>query len=80
MSDNPRELEKRHLPLEAWDEAPGESEEDVRVLRWRLEQAINLGFQLAPAALLADSKADLNVMRRLIARGCPHETAVAILL
>jgi hypothetical protein len=80
MSENPRELQQRHLPLEAWDDVSGQSEEDVRVLRWRLEQAIELGFQLAPAALVADSPADLNVLRRLIARGCPHDTALAIVI
>ena len=80
MDKNPRNVEERQLPLEAWEDASGESEEDARVLRWRLEQAIRLGFELAPAALLADSSADLNVLRRLISRGCPHDTAVAILL
>ncbi len=80
MSDNQRELQEQQLPLEAWDDISGQSEEDVRVLRWRLEQVIGLGFQLAAAALLADSPADLNVLRRLIARGCPHDTALAIVL
>jgi hypothetical protein len=81
MQDDTRSVEERQLPLEVFEAAAAEeSEEDARVLRWRLEQTIELGFELTPAVLLADSPADLNVLRRLIARGCPHETAVEILL
>jgi hypothetical protein len=80
MDEYPVELDERRLADEAWSELAGDSDEDRRVLRWRLEQAIVLGFELAPAALLASSTADLHVLRRLIARGCPHDTAVAILV
>jgi hypothetical protein len=73
-------LGERGWSDELWSDDSGESDEDRRVLRWRLEQAIGLGFALAPAALLASSPADLNSLRRLMALGCPHDTAVAILL
>jgi hypothetical protein len=73
-------LDERGWSDELSSDDVGESDEDRRVLRWRLEQAMALGFELAPAALLASSPADLHAMRTLIARGCPHETAVAILL
>jgi hypothetical protein len=56
------------------------SPEDQRVLRWRLDQFIDLGFDLVSGALLADSPVDLEVARRLVARGCPVETATRILL
>jgi hypothetical protein len=56
------------------------SPEDQRVLRWRLDQFIDLGFDLVSGALLADSPVDLEVARRLVARGCPVDTATRILL
>ncbi len=80
MDEHSVGLDERRQSDEFWGDDSGESDEDRRVLRWRLEQAIGLGFELAPAALLASSAADLNTLRGLIARGCPHDTAVAILL
>lgn len=80
MEEHSVRLGERHQLEVAWLDDSGESDEDRRVLRWRLEQAIGLGFELAPAALFASSSADLNALRTLIARGCPHDTAVAILL
>ncbi len=80
MEEHPVGLGERRKSETLWLDESGESDEDRRVLRWRLEQAIGLGFELAPAALLASSSADLHSLRTLIARGCPHDTAVAILL
>ena len=56
------------------------SPEDQRVLRWRLDQFMELGFDLPAGAMLADSRVDLEEARRLVARGCPVEVAVRILL
>jgi hypothetical protein len=56
------------------------SEEDHRVRRWRLEQFLSLGFDLANAVVMADAKIDLDVARRLVGAGCPLATASQILL
>lgn len=65
-------------------EAPAEleelSDEEHRVRSWRLEQFRKLGFGLVPAAMMAETKVDLWQARRLVAAGCPHETATRILL
>jgi hypothetical protein len=48
---------------------------------WRLDQFTGLGFDSARATLMADdSQVDLGQARRLIALGCPPETAARILL
>ena len=48
---------------------------------WRLDQFTRLGFDSAGATLMADdAQVDLAQARRLIALGCPLETAVRILL
>jgi hypothetical protein len=48
---------------------------------WRLDQFTSLGFDSARAALMADdAQVDLGQARRLIAPGCPLETAARILL
>lgn len=54
--------------------------ESVRVRRWRRNQLYDLGFPLADARKLADAPVDLGDARRLIRSGCPHPTAVRILL
>ena len=56
------------------------SPEEERVLRWRLDQFLGLGFDLVCGTVLADSPADLSLARRLVANGCPVETAVHILI
>jgi hypothetical protein len=50
------------------------------VLRWRIEQFYLLGFDLAATATLAAGDSDLALARRLLAAGCPHDTARRILL
>jgi hypothetical protein len=48
---------------------------------WRLDQFARLGFDSAGAMLMADdAQVDLAQARRLIALGCPLETALRILL
>ena len=48
---------------------------------WRLDQFTALGFDSDHAALMADdAKVDLAQARKLIALGCPLETAARILL
>jgi hypothetical protein len=60
---------------------PDESEQVHQTRIWRLEQLTGLGFDSTRAALMADNaQVDLGTARRLIALGCPLETAARILL
>ncbi len=57
------------------------SEEVLETWIWRLDQLISLGFDSPCAAEMADdTQVDLAQARRLIALGCPLETAAHILL
>ena len=70
------ESEQTQLPAEL-----DQSEEEQRTRVWRLDQFVGLGFDLARAAIMADdSRIDLGQARRLVASGCPLETASRILL
>jgi hypothetical protein len=53
-------------------------DEHVRVRQWRREQFFQLGFTSSDARTLAKSGADLMAARKLIASGCPPETAFRI--
>jgi hypothetical protein len=60
---------------------PNQSDQLRRTLVWRLDQFTCLGFDSARATLMADdARVDLAQARRLIALGCPLETAARILL
>jgi hypothetical protein len=60
---------------------PDQSEQLRRTRVWRLDQFTGLGFDSGRAALMAnDAQVDLAQARRLIALGCPLETAARILL
>ena len=60
---------------------PDQSEQLRRTQVWRLDQLTGLGFESARAALMADDgEVDIAQARRLIALGCPLETAARILL
>jgi hypothetical protein len=54
--------------------------EEMLVRRWRRRQFLELGFSLRQAQRLTHAPVDLGDTRRLIAAGCPHETAQRILL
>jgi hypothetical protein len=70
------ETEQTPLPPEL-----DQSDEARRTRVWRLDQFVALGFDLARAAIMADdSRIDLAQARRLVASGCPLETASRILL
>ena len=48
---------------------------------WRFDQFLTLGFDDVRASLMADdARVDLAQARKLIALGCPLETALRILL
>lgn len=53
-------------------------DERVRVRQWRREQFYRLGFSGSDARTLARSGADLTATRKLLAKGCDHETAYRI--
>ena len=60
---------------------PDRSEQLRSTRVWRLDQLTGLGFDTARATLMADNaQVDLAQARRLIALGCPLETAARILL
>lgn len=53
----------------------------ARVLSWRIEQLIAVGFESEAAFVLAlDRDVDLHEATQLVHRGCPPETAFRILV
>jgi hypothetical protein len=54
--------------------------EDELVRRWRRGQFLALGFTPREAAALTRARVDLGEVRRLVALGCPLETARRIVL
>jgi 1,6-anhydro-N-acetylmuramate kinase len=63
------------------EELREQSEELCRTRAWRFDQLTALGFDTVQAALMADnSLVELAQARRLVAMGCPLETASRILL
>jgi hypothetical protein len=64
-------------------EAPEETGPDpaARVLGWRIEQLISVGFDSDAALVLAlDRSVDLHDATELVRRGCPPTTAFRILI
>jgi hypothetical protein len=70
------------MSLMATAEQPTELfvEEEERVWCWRYEQFLTLRFSIDQASQLAESDADLNRARSLIAVGCPLSVALQILV
>ncbi len=54
--------------------------EEELVSLWRFDQFLTLGFGEEQACALAESDADLNRARSLIAVGCPLPVALQILI
>jgi len=67
------------LPAETLEEnAPDPA---ARVLSWRIEQLIAVGFDSDAAFVLAlDRGVDLHEATELVRRGCPPQTAFRILV
>jgi hypothetical protein len=61
-------------------EADVDAAERLQVRRWRFEQFIQLGFSESVSATLAGAHVDLSLVRRMVAAGCPPETASRIVL
>jgi hypothetical protein len=56
------------------------SEED-RIILWRAEELQRAGFRPVIAnALAAQKEVDLHLALDLVKNGCPHDTAIRILL
>jgi len=53
-------------------------DDELSVLRWRTERLRSLGYEPPGAARLASSHIDIHELERLIAKGCPTNTAVRI--
>ena len=71
---------ERDLELLGHDEVDLRSDEERRILLWRLNQFCGLGFDYATSVVMTDAPVDLAQARRLVAAGCPHEMASRILL
>ena len=56
------------------------SDEERRVVRWRFREIRRLGLSHVEARLLAETGADLGLVRRLVADGCPPSLALKIAL
>ena len=58
---------------------PRRSEHEL-VLDWRFDALEAAGFNPVAALVLAESGADHHAAAKLLANGCPHDTALRILL
>jgi hypothetical protein len=65
-----------HHPPPAYEQ----SLEDQRVVSWRFEQFLSLGFGDEDAWMLVDSGADLQLTRSLVGAGCPLHLALRIVV
>ena len=64
----------------AHEQLADQSAEQRRILSWRYRQIRGLGFDRLETRLLAESNADLAVLRKLIGDGCPPPLAFRIAL
>ncbi len=66
--------------VEDAEETVGPTPEQQEIMRWRLSQISALGIGQLDAQLLADSGADIGLLRRLVGQGCPPPLAARIVL
>ncbi len=57
-----------------------EIDERSKVESWRLHVLIEAGYPLSLAERIAASEADLHLAVEIVAKGCAHDVAAAILL
>ena len=69
---------EEHTENEQEIEEPNREEREV--LKWRFRQTRSLGMNPVEARLLAETGADLGLLRRLVGNGCPPDLAVKIAL
>lgn len=65
---------------EETEQVPGPTPEQEEIMRWRFSQILSLGIGQLDAQLLAETGADLGLLRRLVGQGCPPPLAVRIVL
>jgi len=53
-------------------------DDEISLLCWRSQRLRSLGYGMRESARLASSRIDVHELERLIANGCPHNTAVRI--
>jgi hypothetical protein len=53
-------------------------DDDLKLVCWRMDRLLALGYPLREAASLALSDVDLHELEHLIAKGCPTATAARI--
>ena len=53
-------------------------DDEISLLWWRSQRLRSLGYGVRESARLASSRIDVHELERLIAKGCPHNTAVRI--
>jgi hypothetical protein len=53
-------------------------DDEISVFFWRSLQLRRLGYGVPESEHLASSRIDIHELERLIANGCPHNTAVRI--
>src|SRR6266571_8685576 len=70
----PKPWRSRNVP------AVDERADELNVRHWRPDQFIGLGFDRLRAKATAESAVDLAQARRLVALGCPPESASRILI
>jgi hypothetical protein len=67
--------------MEVHEQAPRRMSEEERIVLWRAEELQRAGFRPVVAnALAAQKYVDLHLALDLVKKGCPHETAIRILL
>lgn len=71
--------ERQSLDATETESADADTEHEG-VISWRLSQILSLGIGQVDALLLAETGADLGLLRRLIGSGCPPPLAVRIAL
>lgn len=67
-------------PTETTADTDAPNAELEAVICWRLSQILSLGIGQLEAEILAESNADLGLMRRLVGQGCPPQLAARIAL
>lgn len=53
-------------------------DDEISLLCWRSQRLRSLGYGVRESARLASSRIGVHELERLIANGCPHNTAVRI--
>jgi hypothetical protein len=76
-----RAVEETPTTMEVHERARRPVSEEDRIILWRAEELQRAGFRPVIAnALAAQKGVDLHLALDLVKNGCPHDTAIRILL